>query len=94
MYTSDLPYYSDFLYDKKSAFFLTGKREAFVSLQKENAFTETLIFSGFCFRYIILAYMLIGFGGWQHWLGSKNYISTGLNLVGIYLDLKKKIKQW
>ena len=66
-------------YTIKSAFFLTGKREAFLSYKKKTLIVETLFSVGFLVSGIILAYMLIGFGGWQHWLDPK----ITLALIGI-----------
>ncbi len=66
-------------YTIKSAFFLAGKREAFLSYKKKTLIVETLFSVGFLVSGIILAYMLIGFGGWQHWLDPK----ITLALIGI-----------
>ena len=66
-------------YTIKSAFFLTGKREAFLSYKKKTLIVETLFSVGFLVSGIILAYMLIGFGGWQHWLDPK----ITLALIGV-----------
>jgi uncharacterized membrane protein SirB2 len=66
-------------YTIKSAFFLLGKRETFLSYKKKTLIVETLFSVGFLISGITLAYMLIGFGGWKHWLDPK----ISLALIGI-----------
>ncbi len=58
-------------YTIKSILFLSGKQEAFLTYKKKTLVVETLFSIGFLLTGFILAYMLVGFDGWQHWLDPK-----------------------
>lgn len=79
-------------YTTKSALFLTGKKESFLSFKKKTLLVETLFSVGFLATGAILSYMLVGFGvGWPHWLDPKialAIIAIPLGIVGFKKENK------
>jgi uncharacterized membrane protein SirB2 len=73
------------LYTIKSVLFLSGNQHAYLSFKKKTLIIETLFAVGFLISGFALAYMLIGFGAWQHWLDPKitlALIAIPLGIVG------------
>jgi len=72
-------------YTIKSVLFLSGKQDAFLNYKKKTLIVETLLSVGFLVCGFILIYMLIGFGGYQHWLDPKitlALLAIPLGIVG------------
>ena len=70
-------------YTIKSILFLSGKQDVFLSYKKKTLLVETLLSVGFLFSGGMLVYLLIGFGGYQHWLDPK----IALALIGIPIGI-------
>lgn len=78
-------------YAVKSFLFLSGKQEQFLSYKKKTLVVETLFSVGFLITGCMLSYLLVGFGGWQHWLDPKitlALVAIPLGIVGFKKENK------